>query len=137
MLVILGSTLPFSIQTSGFMRLRLSLLLVLVLALRSLLPAGYMPVKTSNGISIVICTSKGSKAVLVDANGDLIDDHGTGQAGEPCAFAGIASLALPPVEASAEPLAEEAANGRIELSFGLPPIRAGPTLGSRAPPNHS
>lgn len=119
------------------MRGRISLLVAFVLVLRSLMPAGYMPVQTANGISIVICTSKGSKAVTVDADGKIVDDHGGGQVFEPCAFSGLGVIALAAVDAPLHAPDVTEATGRFALSFGLPPIRAGPALGSRAPPLHS
>jgi hypothetical protein len=91
-------------------------LMVLVLAMRVLVPAGFMPMVASHGLTITMCTPKGAVDIIVDVHGKApasshqdADDH--------CIFAstlgGAALLAMEPLLALTMPplaaLAEGAA----------------------------
>jgi hypothetical protein len=73
--------------------------LFLVLFARILVPSGYMPVATANGVLVTLCTGNGPVEMLVDlGSDDAPGKHGSsGMA--PCAFAGMGggTLAAAPV----------------------------------------
>ncbi|MEQ1672187.1 MAG: DUF2946 family protein [Hyphomicrobium sp.] len=115
-------------------------LLILAFALRALIPAGFMPAFTAapdGGFKVVICTSTGIQTLLLN----VLDDGGappgqhSGQAGEACAFSGMSSVSLPQiasVDIAFGPL--PVASWASHRAHVLPPVRAGPVLGSRGPP---
>lgn len=116
-------------------------LLTTLFILRAAIPAGFMPVFNADGggsFKIVICSANGAHTIdvdLGDASKPTPDQQASTDA--PCAFAGIGSVAL---------IAPEPLNG-LSMSHAsvdaarrfhqtaLPPARAGPAHGSRAPPH--
>ena len=116
-------------------------LLVAAFLLRALIPIGYMPdfSALSKGVlKVVVCSAYGTKTVMLDADGKPLHDSGSQKHEAPCAFSGIASIALPVVEYPGLPAPEFAEPGRMpRLAVVLPPARAGPPLGSRGPPQLS
>jgi hypothetical protein len=79
--------------------------LVVLFALRCIIPAGYMPVfdDKKQGFNIVICTSYGAKEITVDETGQPVEntDHDDAQVSKTCPFAlntvTLASLDTPDV----------------------------------------
>ena len=67
----------------------IALLLACVLALKLLVPAGYMP--APGQLSIQLCTGEGVRTVLIDRDGQRIPDGQPHQASNamPCAYAGL------------------------------------------------
>lgn len=65
--------------------------LVVLFALRCIIPVGYMPVfdDKKQGFNIVICTSYGAKEITVDATGQPVEntDHDDAQVRKTCPFA--------------------------------------------------
>lgn len=124
--------------TAGVVKQWLMRLLLLSFVVRALIPLGYMPDASAaaKGVfKVVICSALGAKMVTLDEDGRPVPSHDDQQHESPCAFAGIAAVALPmpesfalivPTLAIAEPLAS--------MAVQLPPARAGPVLGSRGPP---
>lgn len=72
----------------------IALLLVCVLALKLLVPAGYMP--APGQLSIQLCTGEGVRTVLIDRDGHRIPDGQPHQALQamPCAYAGVVAPLL-------------------------------------------
>ena len=71
-------------------------LLLPLMVLRALLPAGYMPVAGNDGLRIVMC----SAGLATTTTGDATDrgDHPGLAGGEGCVFAHAAVAAPPPVQ---------------------------------------
>lgn len=115
------------------LRLGIALLLPLM-ALRALLPAGFMPVPDSGGFALVMCSAGLASTAGDPATSD--DDHprdpGTGL----CAFALAASTVPPPTQhtiALVDPLRESRGFQREPDLF--PPATGPPrTAAARAPP---
>jgi hypothetical protein len=113
-------------------------LLLVVFALRALVPPGYMPELSalSKGVlKVVICTASGTKTVDADE-----PDHPNPAPhhDQPCAFAGLVAFDVPQLEPVAVQNAVARSAGLIApLAVSLPPARAGPILGSRGPPSNS
>lgn len=116
---------------------------LLLLALRSIVPAGYMPdlgALEAGQVKIVICTPGGFEALFVDKAGKPIDNADTDGPGhavaDDCSF-GIASLQTflaPSADLSLGGAYRGAVVVRAEGRSG-PLLRIhGPPLGSRAPP---
>jgi hypothetical protein len=113
------------------MRQRLfPLLAVLALAIRILVPAGYMPAD-GKGLQITLCTGDGMVAAWVDGQGNLHKGEKApeGKGDHPCAFAGVGALAEAGSPADAlEPPA------LISHAQPARPDRAVPGRGLAAPP---
>ncbi len=89
-------------------------LMVLVLAMRVLIPAGFMPMAASHGLTITLCTPKGAVDVTLDVDNKApASSHQA--AGDHCIFAsalgGAALLVLQPLLALAMPPLAELAGG--------------------------
>lgn len=69
---------------------------LLALGLRLLVPAGWMPVASANGITFTLCSGSGEQQVVAGKAGKPAPDSGMTQDG-PCAFSGLGSPALPDV----------------------------------------
>jgi hypothetical protein len=117
-------------------------LILILFALRAVVPVGYMPdlgALEHGQVRIVVCTGAGFKSLLVDEAGRPVDaqESGTSQhAGADCPFgtaAAKAFLAPTLVAALALPTYEQ----HILLpgsGVALLPPAQGPPLGPRAPP---
>ena len=115
--------------------------LLIAVALRALIPTGYMPdFRSAQGgvLSMVICSATGNKIVDVDGQGTPIKHGGQHHGSQACAFSGLAHLALGSLQLLPGPTPEfvTAANLTADDSWH-PPVRAGPPVGSQAPPLHS
>lgn len=121
-----------------FSRLWFGRALLLTFVLRALIPQGYMPsfdMSAGGAIKLVICTTQGAKIVSFDAEGQPHNDSSGQHSDQVCAFAGLAtaSLEAPAAPEIPAPVRLSVANPGLER-FVLPPVRAGPRLGSRGPP---
>lgn len=84
-----------AIRQSDRAKAALACLAALVLALRLLAPAGYMPVLGAQGVIVTLCTGQGAMTVLLDREGGTPVKPHSG-AGEHCPFAGGAAPPLLP-----------------------------------------
>jgi len=112
-------------------------LLTLMLAMRLLVPAGWMPV-ASGGYAITLCTGMGAVSAWVDKDGNIHKQKpaSSENADQPCAFSGFtAALTAPELPAALAPfvastgIAAAAAFGSIAIGRGLaapPPPPTGP-----------
>lgn len=120
------------------MRRALGILVIIALALRSLVAVGYMPAVAAGdgGVTIVMCTAGGPQLIALDGAGSDRHDSSTHH-DEPCAFGCMASVPAPDFEVrfavAVIPVVLPAHAGEVDL----PPARAGPAHGSRAPPFHA
>jgi hypothetical protein len=112
--------------------------LLVAFVLKALIPAGFMPDFSGadgGSFKIVICTANGTKIVDADVDGTPHDGPVAKHMGEPCALGSLAVLTLPDLLATvASPATDAASLAPLQLSVSLPPARAGPANGSRAPP---
>lgn len=123
------------------MRSALRLLLLFALITRALVPTGFMPVAAADGhgLTLVICNGSGElQFVTLDDEGKQVPSNSEKASHEPCAFAGNIGLTAPTLDVATLLHITET---ELALSVGsdvvLPPVCAGPPLGSRAPPHHS
>lgn len=106
-------------------------LLALALALRVLVPAGWMPAE-GQGMAITLCSGEGAISVWVDAEGKIHkhDPAKGSMADHPCAFAGMGAPMLGG-DVPAPSLALPAPRNEIA---GLTPAPAAIGQGLAAPP---
>jgi len=116
-------------QTGRFAATLLAVLFAV--ALRGMIPAGYMPDVGPGGFTVTICgPGGGNSLVLVDADGQPIDEPGSAENEPVCAFAGPAADARPDHPPRAAPLQIAAA-----ATPSILPHRQAPTQDrSQAPP---
>lgn len=123
------------------LRTRIAGLLVVTFALRAIIPVGYMPdfgALSKGVLSVTICTTQGLKTISVDADGKTLPGKKHQDQNHPCAFAGIAQVAISVGEIALSLTSYDDAEDQIpDLAVTLPPLRAGPALGSRGPPQLS
>jgi len=115
-------------------------LVLLVFVCRALIPTGYMPdfSGVSEGLKVVICSVHGIQIVELDAKGQKTPANPDASHQQPCAFSNAATLAVLDVPQVDVTLRSIAIDTDFTNSFeGVPPVRAGPALGSRAPPQFS
>ena len=127
--------------SSSILKRWLAHLLLLAVGIRALIPIGYMPDFTAavDGVfKVVICSGMGAKSVAFDADGEPLPDQDVSHNDQPCAFAGLAVVALPSLDATL-PTAPEFQSSTLipRIAVQLPPSRASPMLGSRGPPQIS
>jgi hypothetical protein len=112
--------------------------LLVAFLLKALIPAGFMPEFSGadgGSFKIVICTANGTKIVDAGIDGTPHDGSLAKHMGEPCALGSLAALTLPDMLATvASPSIEAPSLAPLHLAVSLPPARAGPANGSRAPP---
>lgn len=71
-------------------------LIALALAMKLVVPAGYMPVERGGTITVMVCTGMGQQQVEIDVPGMPAKPDGASRvAGQPCAFAGVGLDMLP------------------------------------------
>lgn len=106
--------------------------IVLALAVRALVPAGWMPTFADGRTTITLCTGAGMVEAWVDEDGKIHKEQPAGSTthNQPCAFAGLGAVADIPMAAamvaqplaySAPSLAFDAANIAIGLGLAAPP----------------
>lgn len=109
--------------------------------LRALIPAGFMPDfgAASRGVfQVVICSANGLEHLTLDVNGKPVHEQKSSHQHQPCAFSGLAAVALPDLAVAQAPAPDHRIVGMQTYdATGLPPARAGPPLGSRGPPQIS
>lgn len=66
-------------------------LLALALAVRVLVPAGWMPAASAQGFAITLCSVSGAETVWVDRDGKLHKQAPKTSGDQHCAFAGLAA----------------------------------------------
>lgn len=119
------------------MREALRCILLFALVLRGLIPVGFMPVASAAGIvpGIVICHGNGADSAAIKESGKPATEKPTH---EPCAFAGLSAVAAPVfyVTLAYQPIPREQ-HAQLQPTVVVPPVRAGPAVGSRAPPHRS
>ena len=129
------------VSRSMVLRRWLGHLVLFAFVARALIPVGYMPdfAAVANGVySVVICTAYGSHPIALDANGHKLPGKPGASHHQPCAFSAPITVADLPVEGikiARRDFITEVASASIFDE--LPPVRAGPALGSRAPPQLS
>lgn len=95
-------------------------LLALALAMRLVMPAGFMPAMGTGKLRVLVCTEFGPQRVAIDIPGAPTKPDDATKADQPCAFAGLGLALLPgadPVQIAAA-LAFILALGFAEI--GLP-----------------
>jgi hypothetical protein len=116
----------------------LTVLSIVALTARSLVPSGFMlaPVAPGTGaMTVVMCTGHGPQVLKLEADGKPIPAKPGKPRTELCAFVGFVLIDAPVVSGSALPADPYGTPVFFEPSdTTLPPVRAGPSVGSRAPP---
>lgn len=104
---------------------------------RALIPVGYMPdahALSDGKLNIVICHGDGDSTTVPFDAGPAKQSK-KAHASEPCAFAGFHTTFEPNLGIA---IARSGFGVASRIKFNpqavLPPVRAGPTLGSRGPP---
>ena len=125
------------------------LLLAATLAMRVLVPQGYMPVASAGFFSVAPCPTAGAWPLVAQGHHDSHDGHEPhgqhdahghdaqehGHSAQPCAFAGLAGPAAPPPDLPALPLPLSLALVVETRSDAAPPVRAERRIPpARAPP---
>jgi hypothetical protein len=119
---------PRPTRHSPFARNVFLTLAALALALKALLPAGFMVDSAARGFPLVICTSQGTTVVHQD--GAPADPASKAQHDAPCAFAGHGAGAIPP--SLTAPVA--AAYAAYVAASPATPASPAPGRGLAAPP---
>ena len=101
-----------------FRRRHIVWLVALVVAIRALMPPGFMPSSTSlaNGLmTVVICSSSGLKLMRVDRDGQPVErqEHSTSE--EPCSYGppSVAAPASAPINVAVAQRSSRIAHSRI------------------------
>ena len=117
-------------QLGGVRRGVMLWLAAFALAIRVLVPAGYMPAD-GKGLQITLCTGDGMVAAWVDGEGNLHKGEKApeGKGDHPCAFAGVGALAE--VGSPADALEPPALIAQVQPEL---PDHAFPGRGLAAPP---
>lgn len=89
----IGPAMGSWVRQSGAGRSIFAIALLLALSVRALIPAGFMPTATSDGITVSICTGLGEKQVTLDA-GKQAPAKKHPAADSPCLFAGTLDHAI-------------------------------------------
>ncbi len=127
------------IRTTPSMRSFLAVLLFAALAVRAIIPAGWMP-SSERAFAITVCTGIDTKTIWLDRQGkthkqDPAHDKGANHA--PCAFAGMAMASDVPVPVAFELLAPSVTviprltSANVTVGQGLaapPPPSTGPPI---------
>lgn len=127
-------------RQAGRLRRRVGVALAVLFALRALVPTGFMlsPAALADGVvRMTLCDGYSTRSVLVDPDGNIVEDHGdTDLAGKHCDFATAslaATLTPPPLLPAPSMLRAAQIPAPAAAEFARPQVR-GPPLGSRAPP---
>lgn len=107
--------------------------LVVALALRSLVPVGYMPVASADGgLAVVLCTAGGLRSVVLDAPRDPGPDQH--EVGPLCPFAGVLHLGVPQAPIDATRVARLVDDGRVAPTLAAIVLAVRQAHRPRAPP---
>ncbi|MBA2125410.1 hypothetical protein DLM45_04125 [Hyphomicrobium methylovorum] len=116
-------------------------LLAIAFALRSLVPVGFMPdvaAAQDGNFRVIICTVHGMVAVEVDETGKIVPGKTDAKTGQQCTFSVLGTLLLPTLDGGVILSVRRVIAAELPmLAVDLPPVRAGPQLGSRGPPTIS
>jgi hypothetical protein len=120
-------------------RKALSLLFIMMLAVRSLLPAGFMLQAAASGdgsIEIVICTGHGAQKITLDADGKPVAPKPAKSDAGLCPYAASAPVAV----AAAEPVPAALSEQIAVVAYAVPaPLRGHErppgAASARGPPN--
>ncbi len=121
-------------------RQRISALLMLLALASSLLPPGMMPGRDRDGlISVVLCTSDGLRTVLLDQQGQPVDENGPADeeqhtAAGLCAFASVLPLDLAKAPAPGLPAVAVRSAYRLPQPASATVKAQVRTASARAPP---
>lgn len=98
-----------------------------------------MPAAAADGLTIIICNALGDlRTVTLDDEGSPVPSKSDKSSHERCAFAANVALAAPPLNFTSNLQMVEAGGVTLAAEGTLRPyVRAGPPLGSRAPPFNS
>ncbi|WP_340317677.1 DUF2946 family protein [Rhizorhabdus argentea] len=97
-------------------------IMVLVLAVRSLIPAGYMTSASPAGLTVELCSGVSGKTVTIALPGQAgHQEHGKAQADSPCAFASLGHAMI----SAADPVLLASAIAFI-IALGVLPDRSPP-----------
>ncbi|MEQ1695724.1 MAG: DUF2946 family protein [Hyphomicrobiaceae bacterium] len=114
-------------------------MLILFVVLKALVPVGYMP-DLSGGLAaspLVICSVSGTTTMTLDETGNPLGEQHRAQPDEMCPFGAISDQQLLTHDQPRLPAPEFATVFVTAATRAiLPPVRAGPVLGSRAPPSN-
>ncbi|WP_366927313.1 hypothetical protein [Hyphomicrobium sp.] len=93
----------------------------------------------SHGVfQVVICSANGLEHLTLDVDGKPVHGQKSSHQHQPCAFSGLAAVALPSLADARLPVPSHHSVATLTYdAAGLPPARAGPPLGSRGPPQLS
>lgn len=80
-------------------RLAAAALIALALAMKLVMPAGFMPVAGPGQIMVLVCTEFGPQRVAIDVPGAPAKSDDGMKADQPCAFAGLGQALLPGADA--------------------------------------
>lgn len=133
-----------AIRQSEYARGLLAAMALLVVALQLIAPAGFMPVRTAQGVLVTLCTGQGAVSVLVDREQAPGKAHHRQDEGAPaqqhCSFAAsiqplvppltLADLPLPAWQTVFGPIAFALKTGLIARLAAPPPPSSGPPLSS-------
>lgn len=132
--------LPSGRARASRLRRRIATALVLLLALRALVPEGYMLSRAAlaeGQFRVTLCDGYTTREVTVDAEGNIVAEHGsTDSQANHCDFAMaslLGTLAAPLALAAVLPPRLHSSPAPTSIAFLRPQLR-GPPLGSRAPP---
>lgn len=116
-------------------------LLAVAFALRALIPVGFMPdlaAARDGNFRVIICTVHGMMTAEVDDTGRIVPEKTDAKAAQQCIFSVLGTLLLPSLDGGVTLSGERLVASVIPpLAVELPPVRAGPQLGSRGPPTLS
>jgi hypothetical protein len=127
--------------TSSFKHTWLIAFVILALAVRMIIPTGWMPSVVAGKATITLCTGAGMVEAWVDADGKIHKDSPAKKSAndQPCAFAGLSAAAdtpvfnttLQPLPFAPQALRNTMAN-MVAIGLGLaappPPATAPPAL---------
>jgi len=129
-------------KLEGEWRSWLSQVLIVLLLLRAVVPAGYMPdlgAVAQGQVGIVICSANGSYTIDHDGQSQNSTPASRHKLTETCAFSGLAQAYM--ANAVAPEVLPTTIYAPVPFTIAsqtvLPPVRAGPAHGSRAPPSIS
>lgn len=115
-----------------------ALLLAMALAVRAIVPAGFMPVSTTTGIEIAVCSGQGPMQIVIGTDGipRPADHHPANDTSAHCPFAATGLALLSPISpelllaallfALVLALAPAAVPRIIDTARRRPPLRAPP-----------
>lgn len=126
------------IRHSYTLRGAFAVLGVMVLAMHMLVPSGFMPVQTKEGMVVTLCTGNGPVEVILDTGDHQSKGDGKQAANDHCVFAAApiatpdtpfdADALLPTWQRSNGPVAVALHNGFIARLAAPPPPSSGPPV---------